>query len=156
METYIILLIVIFVLVFQSQLVGLFNQLAGNRLRLESGGEEREIEESDLAGTLTFSREFGSYGTKLITVLGFEETGSVKIHNARIDGPTGAQISVFGQKIGFGVSYLDSYFEDELQNGTRTIKVFITIKRIHLFILNENATFLVGTLVVRPSTSIIA
>jgi len=52
------------------------------------------------------------------------------------------------QKIGFNVAFVDSSLEQIEDDGKRVYKAFITLKRIHLFLLNENVTFLVGKLIV--------
>ena len=120
----------------------------GKEIRM-NGGDEIEVEENNLEGTFKLSRGFGSNGTTLIAILTADKEKRISIVNARIEGFTRFES---GSKAGVGVKFLGSSLEEERQDGVRIIKAYISFMRQDIFALQENVTYLVGKLIVKPKS----
>ena len=125
-----------------------------------SGGEKKEliVPYGDKSSRIvTLEREFGSYGTKFVATLQLEGEEAT-LANGSVVGQAGANFKLADQSFGFGISDPEFWSARETQPNEeyhqRVYKVWVKCRRIQLLILNEQAEFLVGELVVKVPRAI--
>jgi hypothetical protein len=93
--------------------------------------------------TISLSRTMGGWGLTLNAKLKLEKE-KISLIKGYTEGSTGANITIGGNPIGFGVSSPNFWLEENSINGHSVYDVRVNFKRVRFLIFNESVTMLVG------------
>jgi hypothetical protein len=103
--------------------------------------------------TISLSREMGSWGLTFNAKLQLDNE-KVSLIKGFAEGSNGANITIAGNPIGFGISSPKFWLEKNNINGQQVYDVRVDFKRARLLVFNESVTYLVGrykpTIVIKP------
>lgn len=103
---------------------------------------EEEVTEKTIK-TISLKREMGNWGMSFQARLKLEDK-KVSLLKGFIDGSTGANVTIAGSPIGFGISSPNFWLEIKDNNSKTSYEVYANFKRARLLVFNESVTYLVG------------